>query len=485
MKSFFFLLFTGLSFNSYSQCHALASRMNVGNVDTANTHDRYSVELEVMILDSMGCNLFNNGADYEIWDGCGFYTKRILTVVDSTIQDSMSNECLQPFRYSGSRIKTYTLRDTVDLDSASCVSLTFYYRGTHSQFANLDSGAADISWVQINSTYLKDLALFHKDFKVVEAIKGNHRFFRTAFKRSRYDSLYQYSTYMHRYDSLATGYKRRRVQFKPPHSVQRPLPAYDYSQHDDHFSFTPHDTGFFALPIQVEEWNPGLPWNTFLAASTSHFSVPYFIGDNPLHSNFTVFPDDTLELNCGDNLYRIPFTTNILRQSISTDGTDLKFENSLGHPVYIKEVMPFKDSLHVRSTAIDARFFFDGLYSLRLVKGTDQNTVFNKCGYQLSPSDTLYLRLRGCPNYVDLSLEETAPLMEVYPNPFQDELVLETKPETLEEIRMSDLRGATVEVKLKLAEDRVRLQTEAGSGLYLLHLRFHDGTSQVIKVLKN
>ncbi len=487
--AFFSILVSALS--ASGQCTSHGSRINVSHTDSLPPYTNYEVEIEVIVDYSAGCPLFASGLTYQIYTSCGFHITR--TVYPDTVveRDSSDILCYSAKEYAKGQVRNYRFHDQFSMDTvSSCASVLVYYPGTPVKYDNIDStsGGADLSWVLINPIFLKEELNFNNDYRVLESCVGEKRYFRPATKRNHFDSLHMEVKPLLKYDTTGTPFLSRvGLGFDFPFNDKMPLPAYDLKMADSRVGFTAFDTGFYALPVTIEEWNIGTPtFPLFAIGATSHYTTPVYINDHcPIGLYFfQVFDRDTLFQDCRQRKITIPFENRVLTSSISPDGTDFKIESRQGYPAIIQKVYIPEDTLFVNEITLDIRFYFDGVYDVKMVSGSDNNTVFSECGYEFQEGLRKTLHLSNCPNQVNFDLTEENRDLKVYPNPFEDRIHIETSSVSVEKIVFTDAVGKEVGFTYNSSSQSLEFRHQLPAGLYILHLQMTDGGVHTFRFLR-
>jgi gliding motility-associated-like protein len=107
----------------------------------------------------------------------------------------------------------------------------------------------------------------------------------------------------------------------------------------------------------------------------------------------------TVDYSCQDSLITMFFAVPVDCYSISKDGTDFRLTDPNGDPVPIRALIPNCDNDNATQTiAIDIYnpFRVNGTYFIYSKVGTDGNTLFNKCGFDMPEFDTIAINVTGC-----------------------------------------------------------------------------------------
>lgn len=473
-----------------AQCDQLWSRVRVSEAPGFTTLEKvYLVDIEVLESTINTCTSVGQALDYKVFNSCGDVWSATATLIPNISADTLPELCIPKKKLTDGVLKTFHFRDTFYLDSGSiCPNLLVYYESEPINYDNIDStgGIPGVSWVLLNTFIRNNPHLTDTNFRVIEACNGEKRFYKPAFGDPDGDSLEVKQTKVISYKSGGGLFPiKAELGFSFPFSDKLPIASFDFDIHKQTVSFTPFDTGFYALPITVTEWKYA-PFFGIVKASTSYYQIPVQISDLcfPDLYYFGVFDEDTLDYSCKNRTITVPLSTKILTSSISIDGTDFKFSSDMGYPAIVKKVYIPKDTLYVDRLKIDVQFFFDGLYSMSIVKGSDQNKVFHECGYELQESDYFFMELGDCPNFVNIDLKENQIETSVYPNPFNERLLLGLEPNELSELRLLNSLGQDMPFRLNDGEGKLELYCSVPAGVYTLVVKLKNGKLQAIPLVR-
>ena len=450
-------------------------------------HKSYVVQIEVLQGEKNNCVPLGHAINYNVYNSCGSSHTRTATLLPGLRGDSISELCIPKSKMGFDDIKAFLFTDTFYLDSGStCPNLLVYYESPALNYFNFDSVPV-ASWVLLNTLVRNTPPLLDTNFRLLEACNQEKRHYKPVYADLDGDSLKVDLAHAISYQP-STGLfpTRTEIPFKFPYSNQIPFGAIDFKIKQQALSFLPFDTGFYGVPITIEEYKPSGPFGGMVKAATSYFQIPVFISEDcfPDIYYFGVFPDDTLTTFCGSGVITVPLSTKILTSSISPDGTDFKFSNNNGYPVLINRVIIPKDTLFVDELKMDVSFFFDGDYKLSIVSGTDKNKVFHECGYELQESDYFNLQLYNCPNQVHVGIEENRDEPQVFPNPFTDKIVLNLTEGEVEQLKLINSLGEEVPVSVLVEANNLELTPSVPAGIYILHIQMKDGSNSSIRLVK-
>jgi gliding motility-associated-like protein len=178
------------------------------------------------------------------------------------------------------------------------------------------------------------------------------------------------------------------------------------------FNFTLTSTGTFVCAISVDEYRFDSINNGWVKIGTSVRDMQITVA--PSCSQFAqrgVFINPTfgyvdtatglttVDYSCNDSLITLLFGVAIDCMSISKDGSDFRLTDPNGNPVPIKSLIPNCDNDNsTRTIMVDLyrSLRVNGRYYLYSKVGTDGNTLFNKCGFNMSEFDTIAINVSGC-----------------------------------------------------------------------------------------
>lgn len=449
----------------------------------------YTIKIEVLQARQSGCQPLGDSISYTVYNSCGSSWQLTATRPANSIGDSLSKLCIPKAKTGFGDIRAFTFTDTLRLDSGStCRDLLVYYESPPIDYLNFDTVPV-VSWVLLNTFIRNSPPQLDTNFRLLEACNQEKRYYKPAYGDTDGDSLLVSLSKAINYNPSTGSFPVRNDEsLKFPYTSQTPLGANNFTINRRTMSFEPFDTGFYAVPVSIAEYKPSSnPFVGYVKAATSYFQIPVLISDEcfPDLYFFGVFnDDDTLSTYCGSGVITVPLSTKVLTSSINPDGTDFKFSNANGYPVIVNRVIIPEDTLFTDKLKMDVSFFFDGDYKLAIVSGTDNNSVFNECGYELLESDYFNLHLYDCPNQVFIGLEENYNDFGVYPNPFKDKLVVNLGEAKPTDVRIYNSVGEEVELSFEILEKQLEILTEVPAGIYILSLQMKDGTHSTMRVIR-
>lgn len=476
---------SSICFGLWSQCPQLWSRVKVaeGSAYTVN-HKQFVVQIEVLQGERGTCNALGDSIHYMVYNSCGDSRQFTATRITPATTAGLSEFCIPLNQMGFNKLQTFTYTDTFRLDSGStCPNLLVYYESPSIGYHNFHSVPVS-SWVLLN-TYVRNKPVqLDTSFRLLEVCNQNKRYYSPVSGDPDGDSLRIRMVDATHYTPSSGSFPQRIEKgLKFPFTDNIPIGASDFTIDGQTLSFTPFDTGFYGLPLTITEYKAtNHPLVGTIKAATSYFQIPVLISDNCLPDLyfFEVFPEDTLTTFCGSGVITVPLTTPVLTSSINPDGTDFKFSNVNGYPAIVNKVI-IPNTLFTNELKIDVSFFFDGVYRLAIVRGTDQNKVFNQCGYELQESDYFHLKLYNCPNEVHFNLAEEENGTPIYPNPFTDKIVVELNGE-FKEVKLYTAHGALVPVEVELEKSVLTLYPQVPAGTYFIDILWQDGTRSTAPV---
>jgi gliding motility-associated-like protein len=180
------------------------------------------------------------------------------------------------------------------------------------------------------------------------------------------------------------------------------------------FTIDPAGVGNYSLAIEVEEFRFDSVNQGWVRVGTSVRDMQITVAANCnsaaqagvyLDGNVPGMRIDpitglpTVDYDCRDSLITMYFAVDVDCSSISPDGTDFRMTDPNGQPVAIRRLIPNCDNDNATKTiAVDIYepFRINGTYYLYSKSGTDGNTLFNKCGFDMPEFDTIAINVTGC-----------------------------------------------------------------------------------------
>jgi gliding motility-associated-like protein len=209
------------------------------------------------------------------------------------------------------------------------------------------------------------------------------------------------------------------VPFQPAFSAQQPFAttppqSLSVNRASGIFSFTLGTTGNYACAIKIDEYRFDSINNGWVLIGNSVRDMQITVATNcnnsaqagvTLNQNAPGMYIDpvtglpTVDYSCQDSLITMFFAVAIDCFSISPDGTDFRLTDPNGDPVPIRSLIPNCDNDNATQTIqVDLYhpFRVNGTYFIYSKVGTDGNTLFNKCGFDMQEFDTIAINVTGC-----------------------------------------------------------------------------------------
>lgn len=222
-----------------------------------------------------------------------------------------------------------------------------------------------------------------------------------------------------------------------------------------------------------------------LTVETTSTCVPEADNWNLLLTDSTNNPNDTIFVNCNTNVINLVSSVPILRTSISSDVSEFRLHDGLSSLIPIKTVQTntsgnfYTNDMYL--TLQDSLFKNDTLVLVSRT-GTDGNSFINQCGYELNQPDSLYIIVQNCSG---IGLKElSSPLLSnVYPNPAQSTIHLESKAIPIREVEIYSLSGLKV-LETTITNNRAKLELSTlPKGVYMISVKFSDERTEQHKII--
>jgi gliding motility-associated-like protein len=178
-------------------------------------------------------------------------------------------------------------------------------------------------------------------------------------------------------------------------------------------TFTPAALEVVTVRLEILEFRNDTTWGTTYLVGTATRDITLVIGlnCNPVAQSVLldynapgIYLDPTsglptMDFWCHDSTFNLEFATPIRCTSIAADGSDFRMSTPNGLPVPIKSASAICDVFDETKTITFNLFnpiTQNGDYILYSKKGTDGNTVINRCGFAMFEYDTLVLSVTNC-----------------------------------------------------------------------------------------
>lgn len=478
--------------NLSAHCEHYWIRISVDE-DTGYTPSQrdYVVDIEVLMEDDGTCS--DSGLiGYNVFgiNGCN-----INYDLQANLQSVKAVDTTKPGCFGLNRFANYPLykkyyRGHFSLDSFQCINTVVYCERGSQSFANI-AGADTLpvpvaGWVKINTSFgTNDPALTDSTFEVMQACGGKPKFFQPVFADSDpADSIEMRMANPVLYKNLdSTNPAAYLRYFNLLLNINKPIPSSNFQVDIRKINFTPTDTGLMVIPMFIKEWrfsnNGAIGW---LNHYQSYWQLPVFVSDS-CFSNLGALPafhGDTLFPRC-DTIFTLPLAHPVATASISADGSDFKFHNANGYPVFVnKAYAQGPNTSYTDSITVEAQFLFDGLYEIELVAGADGNRLISECGYELQGGQRIPVKVKGC----GTTGEKEASLatgLEVFPNPASDRAEVRHS-EGVKSLQLFNAVGDKV-LEVETSGEKTGLNlSKLGPGLYFLR-SVGQGSAEVKKLL--
>ena len=176
--------------------------------------------------------------------------------------------------------------------------------------------------------------------------------------------------------------------------------------------FTPSNVEIDVLALEVEEFrfiSPAVGWKSIgtsyrdIQITVSPVCKPNVRAGVFLDSNEVRYHFDTgkpiVDVVCHDTLLTLDFGVKVSCFSVTPTGSEFELYSPYNTPVKIKECRAHCDVNNETSSielVLDQTLSTNGLYLLKTKKGTDLNTLVNKCGFEMKENDSIFLSLSDC-----------------------------------------------------------------------------------------
>jgi gliding motility-associated-like protein len=180
------------------------------------------------------------------------------------------------------------------------------------------------------------------------------------------------------------------------------------------FTLDPAGLGQFTLAVQVEEYRFDSVNAAWIMIGTTVRDMQITVATNcnssaqagvTLNTTFPgIYTDPvtglpTVDYDCQDSLVMLYFNVDVDCSTIARDGTDFRMTDPNGQPVAIRRLVPncnFDNATQSIGIDIHEPFRVNGTYYIYSKVGTDGNTLFNKCGFEMAEFDTIAINVTGC-----------------------------------------------------------------------------------------
>lgn len=209
------------------------------------------------------------------------------------------------------------------------------------------------------------------------------------------------------------------VVWQPGFSTQQPItttPIQSLSMDPKSgiISFTPSAVEVDIMAVLVDEyrWDTVYGLWTHIGSSNRDMMVQIAGACKPLatagvkldYSRPDVYPDpdnglQTVDYNCLDSSVTLYFASKMDCSTISADGTDFRLTAPWGQPIPVKEFVytcDYNNETKQLVLKLHKPLSQNGKYWLYSKKGTDGNTLANKCGFAMPEFDTIQLNVEDC-----------------------------------------------------------------------------------------
>ena len=116
----------------------------------------------------------------------------------------------------------------------------------------------------------------------------------------------------------------------------------------------------------------------------------------------------------------------------------------------------------------------------------DSNTTVTQVGNTGSYGAYYFVDDVSVTPHLETVEELSVHAVSVYPNPFRDVLFISTKKfNEIAEVSVFDITGRKVETEFKASDSKINFISETDAGIYLLKVRFKDGTLSVQKIFRS
>ncbi len=450
----------------------------------SSSNRQYRVLIDVLMEDAGLCDDFGQFS-YHLFNNCGHHITFTAQQSGVAVVDSADQDCLDLNEYADYTLyrKRYEGSFSLDTFATNCYHFQVYASRGAADFANI-AGADTLGlplsgWVEFISSRRHNFPRYHPELKVREACVGNEKHLKPAAVDGVENDSFNIAVVNPASFDFSNGLVTKLFRdFKKPLGKSNPLPAFNFNVSYQELNFKPTVPGLMVIPLEISEWGIDSATGWWRLMTKTYWQVPYFVSDSCDQINLEplAFSSDTLYYSCQSATYAIPLGKEVAINSISPDGSDLKFLNANGYPVIVDRAYAPAGKLDYTDTLlIDASFFYEGLYELKLVSGTDGDLLVGICGGELLANQYLAIDMSQCPNTVGRE-ELAANELEVYPNPVGELLRLE-HPSGIVSISLYSADGQEVLNKVfsEIALYQQLKLPEFAAGLYLLKVTTRAG----------
>lgn len=288
------------------------------------------------------------------------------------------------------------------------------------------------------------------------------------------------------------------ASYSPGYTQLQPIQSLSGVTLDPQFgtlNFTPSQAQTVVVRIDVEEYRYDTTFGLWLNNGSSSRDIVYFVGN--CSSNLTWgFDKDSLQIDtsivaeCGDSSIIISPNSPIDITTLALDGTDFFLQDDQGNPIPIKRAYPLNFGFNKFSSKFILDLFHpiqsNGLYKLSSRLGSDGNTLYNICGFQLPKHDTVKFIVSNCNTTVGLEEAENLQL-QLYPSPARDFLnvvIPSTAVEQKPMLHICDIHGKTLQSN-NITEGTQKISiTDLPQGMYIVILQTDNRSMTIQKFIK-
>lgn len=487
------LIFLLLSFTLPTMvfaCEIFSIDMKVQPADSFSINNQ-SFDIEITVLLDDSCTFTSQNHRFYVWTYYGEKHAGIAQIQSSRTVDPSELGCVSASQLSDTSLTEFTLKGAFSLMNSKNPHILVYFEYGTQQYLNIagsDTTAVPVSaWVDLfgqfvdtnyyPTPYITNPHLKDPNSSFLTGCIGKPKSFSPFTLDPDKDSLgFEVSKFTWFDTTSATLPTPIRRDFSGYYGRFYPIPVDSFAiRKYRSLNFIPTASGFYALPIAVKELRPeDIGFAAWYTLSTTYRQVPVFFNDQCTPSISEAFKQDTLAIDCSQSKIHLPLEGLASSNSISPDGSDLKFHNANGYPALITAARAKdKHASYTDSLELDIRFLYDGYYEVQLLQGADGNRLIDDCGYEMSGNYRITLLVQNC-GQVGLAEEKTSPI-SVYPNPATSQINITSGHTEISNITIFNLLGQPVLESEKQGREISLALPNPLNGLYILRIKLSDG----------
>lgn len=198
----------------------------------------------------------------------------------------------------------------------------------------------------------------------------------------------------------------------------------------------------------------------------------------PASENWGLQSNDSIASNkiivdCGSKEVVLHASAPVICNSISSDGSDFLIYNSNGILLPIASASgdcQMGLSNTIRIVMADTLSQNDSMHIISNL-GNDYNTLLSNCGFPLPIGDSLVLIIENCST---IGWEEQKNIIDIYPNPFEENIEIQFSNHSLKEVTVYSGDGKLL-LNAKVYDDKFKLDlTALSKGFYILMIKQND-----------